>query len=192
MIAIIDYKAGNTGSVGFALERLGFDFRITSDHGELLEADKVIFPGVGSAGEAMQRLRDSGLDEILPKLTQPVLGICLGMQLMCRHSQEDDTFGLGIFDVDVKRFPDKLRVPHTGWNDVAFENLSAFENLEKQPDLYFVHSYFVPINAYTTAVCDYGIRFSAGLKKDNFHAFQFHPEKSGKTGAKLLKNFLES
>lgn len=191
MTAIIDYGAGNVGSVLFALERLGFEARLTSDKDEIRNADRVIFPGVGSAGNAMQKLRETGLDELIPKLERPVLGICLGMQLLCRFSQEGDTKCLGIFDTDVLRFPDNLRVPHMGWNSVEPLEETLFRNTPMPRDVYFVHSYFVPEIPETIMSANYGLRFSAAIRKNNFYGVQFHPEKSGSLGEILLKNFLE-
>lgn len=191
MTAIIDYGAGNVGSVLFALERLGFEARLTSDKDEIRNADRVIFPGVGSAGNAMQKLKETGLDQVIPKLEQPVLGICLGMQLLCRFSQEGDTKCLGIFDADVLRFPDNLRVPHIGWNSVEAFEASLFRNTPMPRDVYFVHSYFVPEIPETIMSASYGLRFSAAIRKNNFYGVQFHPEKSGSLGEILLKNFLE-
>ena len=191
-VAIIKYNAGNIQSVSFALERLGVDFIITDDKEKIQSADKVIFPGVGEARTTMNYLKEKNLDVVIKNLQQPVLGICLGMQLMCSHSEENDTACLGIFDEVVKRFiPSKeIKVPHIGWNQLTLTmdwSLSLPDN-----HVYFVHSYYVPVNKYTTATCQYFIPFSAMMKKDNFYAVQFHPEKSAVAGEQVLKNFLES
>ena len=189
-IVIIDYGAGNIQSLKFALERLGFDAKTSSDANEINQADKVIFPGVGHAESAMQKLKESGLDPIIPKLKQPVLGICLGMQLMCRATEEGPTKGLGIFDVEVKRFETQLKVPHMGWNTIFETQSQLFENLPKDSFMYFVHSYYVPSNAFSIAETNYDFNFCSALQKDNFYGVQFHPEKSGKWGEQILKNFL--
>lgn len=192
-IAIIKYNAGNTQSVAFALDRIGVSYAITDNPEEIKAADKVIFPGVGEASTAMKYLSDKNLDQLLPQLQQPVLGICLGMQLMCRFSEENETHCLNIFDETVKRFDATQinKVPHTGWNNLTqckgwigpeFENTFV----------YFVHSYYVPINQYTVAQTDYIAPFSAAMEKDNFFAVQFHPEKSADIGEKILKQFLKN
>ncbi|MCO6480562.1 MAG: imidazole glycerol phosphate synthase subunit HisH [Phaeodactylibacter sp.] len=190
--AIIDYNAGNVQSVLFALERLGVDAVLTGDHDIIRSADKVIFPGVGEANTTMAYLRERGLDELIRSLTQPVLGICLGMQLLCEHSEENDTPCLGIIPQKVVRFrPEKgEKVPHMGWNSIRnLENGVFTPNLEGDY-VYFVHSYYAEVGPYTTATTDYILPFSSGLQKDNFYATQFHPEKSGKVGAAILKNFI--
>ncbi len=191
MVAVIKYNAGNIQSVSFALERLGVDFLITDSIEEITKADKVIFPGVGEASTTMQYLRERQLDRVIKTLQQPVLGICLGMQLMCKHSDENDTPCLGIFDETVKRFTPTadMKVPHTGWNQITLTNSWIDASLNQQ-SVYFVHSYYVPVNAYTAAITDYTVPFSAALHKDNFYAVQFHPEKSAKAGETILKNFL--
>lgn len=190
-IALIDYDAGNVQSVLFALQRLGYEAQLTHDPEVIRVADKVIFPGVGEAGSAMQKLKQTGLDTLIPKLTQPVLGICLGMQLLCSHSEEGDTKGLGVFDVDVKRFDNRMKVPQMGWNTI--ENLKGdlFRGLPEKSYMYLVHSYYVPLHKNTVAESDYGLRFSVALQKDNFYGVQFHPEKSAEAGSILLKNFIE-
>lgn len=190
-IALIDYDAGNVQSVLFALQRLGYEAQLTHDPEVIRVADKVIFPGVGEAGSAMQKLKQTGLDTLIPKLTQPVLGICLGMQLLCSHSEEGDTKGLGVFDVDVKRFDNRMKVPQMGWNTI--ENLKGdlFRGLPEKSYMYLVHSYYVPLHKNTVADSDYGMRFSVALQKDNFYGVQFHPEKSAEAGSILLKNFIE-
>lgn len=192
-VAIVKYNAGNIYSVNYALKRLGIEAEITADKEKLLRADRVIFPGVGEASYTMQYLQKEGLDKIIRELKQPVLGICLGMQLMCRHSEEGEVDCLGIFDTDVKLFNPQChadKVPHMGWNtihDLKGELYSGFIHPEFT---YFVHSYYVPLCAHTIATTEYIQPFSASLQKDNFYATQFHPEKSGKVGENLLRNFL--
>jgi glutamine amidotransferase len=192
MIAILRYNSGNTMSVQVALGRLGHEAVVTADPEILLKADKVIIPGVGEARSAMNHLRERNLDAVILSLKQPVLGICLGLQLMCSHSEENDTECLGIFDTVVKRFPPGARVPHMGWNN--FESLPPvplLAGLSTDDDLYYVHSYYAGLNSHTTAACNYILPFAAAMQRDNFHAVQFHPEKSAEAGARLLKNFLE-
>lgn len=190
-LAIIKYNAGNIQSVSFALERLGIDFRITDNPEEIRKSDKVIFPGVGEASTTMAYLKDKKLDQVIINLKQPVLGICLGMQLMCKYSEENNTDCLGIFDESVKLFIPKgdFKVPHMGWNNLQLTNSWLDPAIENQ-FAYFVHSYYVPVNANTSAVTEYIIPFSAAMKKDNFYAVQFHPEKSAQTGEVVLKSFL--
>lgn len=190
MIAIIDYNAGNTRSVQNALERLGHQAMVTSDADIISKADKVIFPGVGEAGSAMKYLLDLHLDSVIGSLTQPFLGICLGLQLMCRSSEESDTRGLGIFDTEVRKFPSGGLVPHMGWNTLRDLSGPLFKGLPDRNDMYFVHSYYAGLCSQTTATCVYILPFSAALQKDNFFAVQFHPEKSAVTGEHILKNFL--
>lgn len=192
-VAIIKYNAGNTQSVIFALNRIGIDPLLTRDFEEIQKADKVIFPGVGEASSTMQHLKELKLDELIPNLKQPVLGICLGQQLMCKHSEENDTNCLGIFDEEVKKFTPthSNKVPHMGWNNLK-EKRGVLMNDLPNDDVYFVHSYYVPVNEHTSAVTDYITPFSAAMQKDNFYAVQFHPEKSGTQGQKLLQNFIES
>ncbi len=193
-IAIIKYNAGNIYSVDYALKRLGVSAIVTSDKEQIAKADKVIFPGVGEAGTTMKHLRATGLDKLIVDLKQPVLGICLGMQLMCRYSEEGDANCLGIFDTEVKRFNPQRhedKVPHMGWNNFSEIKGRLFEGLKPEDYVYFVHSFYVPVNEYTVATSDYILPFSAALEKNNFYATQFHPEKSGKVGAKILKNFLD-
>lgn len=192
-VAIIKYNAGNIYSVDYALKRLGITPTITDDKALLQKADKVIFPGVGEAFTTMEYLKAHQLVEVIRGLQQPVLGICLGMQLMCRHSEEGDADCLGIFDVDVKRFVSQKhedKVPHMGWNTIFNVRDGLFTPEQEQQFVYFVHSYYVPLNAATAATTDYILPFSASLHKDNFYATQFHPEKSGEVGEKILKNFL--
>lgn len=191
MIAIIKYNGGNVNSVQNALNRLGVDSVITDDPQQIIQSDKVIFPGVGEASSTMKLLKEKGLDILIPTLTQPVLGICLGMQLMCKENEEGNTEGMRIFDCKVKRFPPKGLVPHMGWNTISGQDLSLFEGLEAGSDVYFVHSYYCELSDYTTSVCDYILPFSASLQKNNFYAVQFHPEKSGGIGSQILNNFIK-
>ena len=195
-VAIIDYNAGNVRSVLYAMERLGVDAVLTDDHAQIRAAEKVIFPGVGEASTTMAFLKEKGLDELIRSLTQPVLGICLGMQLLCEYSEENDTPCLGIIPQQVKRFRPQAgeKVPHMGWNSLL-PTESEGGNPIFTPDLkgeyvYFVHSYYVEKGPYTTALTDYVQPFSCGLQKDNFYATQFHPEKSGAVGERIIKNFL--
>lgn len=193
-VAIVKYNAGNIRSVDYALRRLGVEPVITADEAALRAADKVIFPGVGEAETTMKHLQASGLDRLIMDLKQPVLGICLGMQLMCRHSEEGNVDCLGIFDVDVKRFVSQRhedKVPHMGWNTLGQVNSRLFESFKGGEYVYFVHSYYVPVNECTAAVTDYILPFSAALHKDNYYATQFHPEKSGGVGERILRNFLD-
>ncbi|MCF8459411.1 MAG: imidazole glycerol phosphate synthase subunit HisH [Flavobacteriales bacterium] len=192
MIAIVKYNAGNIRSVTNALHRLGVEALVTDDPKLLREAEKVIFPGVGEASSAMRYLRERGLDEVLKSLNQPFLGICLGLQLMCKHSEEGNTDCLGIFNENVKRFQStKEKVPHMGWNNCSELKSSLFNGISTADDFYFVHSYHAELGTQTTAQCEYILPFSAALQKDNFHAVQFHPEKSAEVGQQLIKNFLE-
>jgi glutamine amidotransferase len=187
---IVDYGAGNIQSVLFALERQGVKALLSHDLEVIEKADKVIFPGVGHAAAAMEKLQASGVDQLLPQLTQPVLGICLGMQLMCNRSEEGNTKGLAIFDVEVKAFEKKLKVPHIGWNTIAQLKGSLFNEIEENAYIYMVHSYYAALSSKTIAVCQYDIPYSAALAKDNFFGTQFHPEKSSTIGNKILENFL--
>lgn len=191
--AIINYNAGNVQSVLFAMERLGTEAVLTDDPAVIRAADKVIFPGVGEAGTTMRYLRERGLDEVIRSLTQPVLGICLGMQLLCEHSEENNTPCLGIIPQQVKKFrPAKgEKVPHMGWNAIHCLRNSIFTPDLEGEYVYFVHSYYAEIGEFTTAQSDYILPFSAALRKDNFYATQFHPEKSGKIGEQILQNFLK-
>lgn len=190
MIAIIDYGAGNVKSVQNAFDRLGKETIITADAEVIQSADKVIFPGVGHAYSAMKQIQEKCLDQVIPNLQQPVLGICLGMQLMCRFSEEGNTKGLGIFSDQVLRFQLEERVPHMGWNAIENQQGDLFENIETGTDFYFVHSYYVPTSASSVAQTNYGISFTSALQQNNFYAVQFHPEKSGESGERLLLNFL--
>ncbi len=191
-LTIIDYNAGNTQSVIFALNRLGIDPILTDDFEAIQKADKVIFPGVGEASTTMAFLRKKGLDKLIPSLQQPVLGVCLGMQLMCAHSEENDTTCMGIFDEKVKLFQPASgeKVPHMGWNNITNLKSGIFDQSLENERVYFVHSYYVEQSSHTAAVADYCQPFSAALQKDNFYATQFHPEKSGKVGAKVIENFI--
>lgn len=190
-VAIVKYNAGNTASVANALIRLGVEPLVTDAADELRAADKVIFPGVGEASTAMKYLRERELDSVIRSLTQPVLGICLGMQLMCATSEENDTQCLGILPYRVRRFAsDTLKIPHIGWNRITELNTPLFAGVADGERVYFVHGYYVENGESTTARCDYGQEFSAAIARDNFHAIQFHPEKSGDLGELILKNFL--
>jgi glutamine amidotransferase len=191
MIAILKYNAGNIKSVQNALTRLGFESIITDNPAELINANKVIFPGVGEASSAMHYLKERGLDKTITSLKQPVLGICLGLQLMCRHSEEADTECLGIFDTAVRLFPPVDKIPHMGWNNFLTIRGDLFQGIELVDDVYYVHSYYAEISSCTTATCDYILPFSASINRDNFYATQFHPEKSAAIGEEILLNFLE-
>jgi glutamine amidotransferase len=196
-IVIIKYNAGNIESVNNALNRLGVNAEITADPDKIRKADKVIFPGVGEASTTMAYLRENKLDELIVSLKQPVLGICLGLQLMCSHSEENDTKCLGIFEEKVKRFEPKngkefiTKVPHMGWNAIKDLQSDIFNPELENEYVYFVHSYYAEKSEHTIATCDYILPFSAALHRDNFYATQFHPEKSGSIGAKILENFLK-
>lgn len=191
-IAIIKYNAGNVQSVMYALDRIGVKYQWTDDEKTIQSADKVIFPGVGEASTAMSYLREKGLDQLIPSLKQPVLATCIGMQLLCKESEENNTTCMGVFDVSVKRFVSTdLKIPHVGWNSIEAQGENALmQGLKKEEYVYFVHSYYAPLNPYTTAVCDYTQPFSAMLQKDNFYAAQFHAEISGMAGQKIIQNFL--
>tara|TARA_B100001564_G_C20442735_1_gene579711 strand:+ start:221 stop:799 length:579 start_codon:yes stop_codon:yes gene_type:complete len=191
MIAILKYNAGNIKSVENTLLRLGYPCVITDDISMLKGAEKVILPGVGEAKSAMDYLKRKGLDQVIPNLNQPVLGICLGLQLMCSKSEEGNTPCLGIFSNKVLRFTQKGLVPHMGWNNINGLNSKLFKDIKTDSDVYFVHSYYAELTEHTTATCDYIVPFSAALEKDNFYATQFHPEKSADLGEKIVKNFLE-
>jgi glutamine amidotransferase len=190
-VAVIKYNAGNIQSVSYALERMGVDFEVTSDPAKIIGANKVIFPGVGEASTTMNYLRANNLDMLIRELKQPVLGICLGMQLLCKHSEENNTECLGIFDEVVKRFEpsQQFKVPHMGWNSLHDSKDWINEDLNEKY-VYFVHSYYVPVNANTVAQADYTVPFSAAMRKNNFHAVQFHPEKSAEAGEQILRAFL--
>ncbi|HEY0274423.1 MAG TPA: imidazole glycerol phosphate synthase subunit HisH [Chitinophaga sp.] len=192
---IIKYNAGNIRSVQFALERLGVTGIVTDNPAQIQAADKVIFPGVGEASTAMQYLRERGLDQVITGLQQPVLGICLGMQLLCKHSEENNTDCLGIFDVEVKKFqspvPNGLKIPQIGWNNITGLYSTLFEHVPENSYVYFVHSYYAALSPYTVATTNYVINYSSALQKDNFYAVQFHPEKSAEHGQRMIENFLK-
>ncbi len=190
-IAIIKYNAGNIMSVGFALERLGVDYEVTGNFEKIIKADKVIFPGVGEASTTMAYLNEKKLSQVIKDLKQPVFGICLGLQLMCSYSGEGDTTCLGIFPEKVKRFEPKLKVPHMGWNSLLNVKSNLFSPDIENQYVYFVHSYYAELGSNTSAETDYIVKFSSALNYKNFYATQFHPEKSGEVGAKILKNFIE-
>jgi len=195
-VAIIKYNAGNIMSVDFALQRLGIEANVTADHDEIRSADRVIFPGVGEASTTMAYLRDHKLDQLIRDLKQPVLGICLGLQLMCSHSEEGDVECLGIFPEKVKKFipvpgmESMVKVPHMGWNSITGLKSNIFDESLENQYFYFVHSYYATSGADTAATCSYMVQFSAALQKNNFYATQFHPEKSGKVGERILENFI--
>jgi imidazole glycerol-phosphate synthase subunit HisH len=191
-LVIIKYNAGNIRSVLYALERIGREAVVTDDPVAIREADKVIFPGVGEASTAMDYLRERGLDAVIRGLTQPVLGICLGMQLMCGYSEENDTRCLGIFGEQVRRFPaGGLKVPQIGWNNVYGLRSPLFEGVAEGSYCYFVHGYYAALGAQTIAKTDYGQAYSSALHRDNFYGVQFHPEKSAEAGERILRNFID-
>ena len=193
-VAVIDYGAGNVFSVIHALRRLGVEPVLTDNAALIERADKVVFPGQGEAGHAMERLRQRGLDQVVRRLRKPMLGICIGQQLLCRHTEEGNTEGLGIFDVTVRKFcPEEQeeKVPHTGWNTLTEPHSPLMEGIEGGDFVYFVHSFYVPTCRWTVAKTNYIVPFSAALRRDNFYATQFHPEKSGSVGERILRNFLD-
>jgi glutamine amidotransferase len=190
-IAIINYGAGNIQSILFAIERLGYTAVLTNNPEEIQQADKVIFPGVGEASYAMQKLIESGLDSLIPTLKQPVLGICLGMQLMCQHSEEGNTDGLSIFNANVIRFSSNVKVPQMGWNQIYNLKSPLFEGINDNEYMYLVHSYYVPNCNEAIANTNYDVEYASALRKDNFYGTQFHPEKSGDVGEQILANFLK-
>jgi glutamine amidotransferase len=190
-IVIINYGAGNIQSIMFAIERLGYKAILSNNPDEIKAADKVIFPGVGEASYAMKMLEESGLDTLIPTLKQPVFGICLGMQLMCNYSEEGDTKGLGIFDVDVVKFTSKVKVPQMGWNTIYNLKSDLFKGIAENEYMYLVHSFYAPLCAETIATTNYELEYSSALENDNFYGTQFHPEKSGDVGEKILENFLK-
>ena len=191
-IAIVKYNAGNIQSVLYALERIGFSAVVTDDMDELQQADKVIFPGVGEASSAMKYLRERKLDEVIKNLTQPVLGICLGLQLMCRYSEEGNTQCLHIFEEDIKLFSSqKLKVPQIGWNNIYHLQTDLFKDVKENSYVYSVHSYYATLGKHTIAEAAYGAPYSTALHKDNFYGVQFHPEKSAEIGEQILRNFIE-
>jgi glutamine amidotransferase len=189
-LSIVNYGAGNIKSIQFAFQRLGYKAVLSDDPDEILNSDKVIFPGVGEASSAMNKLKTSGLDQVIPELTQPVLGICLGMQLMCSHTEEGNTDGLGIFHTDVKKFNQNLKVPQMGWNVIRNLKSDLFKGIEDGSYMYLVHSYYAEDCSETIASTDYGINYASALENDNFFGVQFHPEKSSTMGERLLLNFL--
>lgn len=191
-LAIIKYNAGNIRSVTFALERIGVHPVVTDDAAEIRSADKVIFPGVGEASSAMKYLKERKLDAVITSLQQPVLGICLGMQLMCNHSEEGDTTCLGIFDQQVRKFEPSLKVPQIGWNKVNDLKSVLFNGVNENEYMYFVHSYYAELGINTIATTAYGITYSSALQKGNFYATQFHPEKSSDPGQRILENFMKT
>jgi len=188
---IINYGAGNIQSIKFALQRLGVKAILSNDAQEIKTADKVIFPGVGEASSAMKKLKESKLDKVIPTLTQPVLGICLGMQLMCNNSEEGNTEGLGIFDTDVVRFSESVKVPQIGWNTIRNLKSPLFEGVCENEYMYLVHSYYAKKSDEMIAESEYDINYASALQKNNFYGVQFHPEKSSKAGSKILENFLK-
>lgn len=190
-IVIINYGAGNIQSIKFAIERLGFEAVLSNDWTEIKAADRVIFPGVGEASFAMKMLIDSGLDVLIPTLKQPVLGICLGMQLMCNKSEEGNTIGLGIFDVDVIKFTPKVKVPQMGWNQIYNLKSDLFKGISENEYMYLVHSFYAPNCPKAIATTDYEVEYASALHQDNFYGTQFHPEKSGDVGEQILANFLK-
>jgi glutamine amidotransferase len=190
-IVIINYGAGNIQSIMFAIERLGFHAVLSNNPDEIKAADKVIFPGVGEASYAMKMLQESGLDTLIPTLKQPVLGICLGMQLMCNKSEEGNTKGLGIFDVDVIKFTSKVKVPQMGWNQIYNLKSDLFKGINENEYMYLVHSYYAPDCAESIATTNYEVEYASALENGNFYGTQFHPEKSGDIGEQILGNFLK-
>jgi glutamine amidotransferase len=190
-IVIINYGAGNIQSIMFAIERLGYKAVLSNNPDEIKAADKVIFPGVGEASYAMKMLQESGLDTLIPTLKQPVFGICLGMQLMCNYSEEGDTKGLGIFDVDVVKFSSKVKVPQMGWNTIYNLKSDLFKGIAENEYMYLVHSFYAPLCTETIATTNYELEYSSALENENFYGTQFHPEKSGDVGERILANFLE-
>lgn len=190
-IAIIKYNAGNIMSVENAINRLGYNCIVSDDPEQIKIADKVIFPGVGEASSAMHYLKEKKLDQLIKSLKQPVLGVCLGQQLMCTYSEEGNTACMGVFETQVKKFPPKELVPHMGWNNLQNLKGDLFKGVSESDNVYFVHSYYAEVCENTTAICDYILPFSAAMQKNNFYATQFHPEKSADVGTIILKNFLE-
>ena len=193
-VSIIKYNAGNVQSVLFALERIGINAVVTDNISILKSSDKVIFPGVGEASSAMKYLKEKNLDDVIINLKQPVLGICLGMQLMCRYSEEGNTNCLGIFETEVKLFPTELKstkVPQIGWNTIYDLNTNLYHNIKENEYMYFVHSYFAEISEHTIAKTNYGLEYSSSLQNNNFYGVQFHPEKSSDAGQQLLENFIK-
>ncbi len=190
-LVIIDYGAGNIKSIQFAFKRLDIDAMLTNSPEEILTADKVIFPGVGEASNAMMMLKEAQLDKLIPNLEQPVLGICLGMQLLCKHTEEGDTAGLGVFDVNVKRFSNKVKVPQMGWNTIKGLKSDLFSGIENNEYMYLVHSYYAELCKETIATTNYEANYASALQRENFYGVQFHPEKSSIAGEQILQNFIE-
>jgi len=190
-LVIINYGAGNIKSIQFAFKRLGVNAVLSNNPDEILAADKIIFPGVGEASTAMKMLKESGLDKLIPKLKQPVLGICLGMQLLCKTTEEGNTKGLGVFQTDVKRFLNDVKVPQMGWNVIKDLKSDLFKGIKEKEYMYLVHSYYAEHCKETIATTDYGINYASALQHNNFYGVQFHPEKSSLAGEQILKNFLE-
>ncbi len=190
-VKIVNYGAGNIKSIQFAFQRLGYEAQLSDNPEEIIKADRVIFPGVGEASSAMKMLKESGLDKLIPQLKQPVLGICLGMQLMCKHTEEANTTGLGIFNVDIKKFSNTVKVPQMGWNTIFNLKSDLFKNIKEEEYMYLVHSYYAENCSEAIATTNYELEYASALEKDNFFGVQFHPEKSSKAGEQLLKNFLE-
>jgi len=189
-IIIIDYGAGNIKSIQFAFKRLGITAVLSNDPDEILNADKVIFPGVGEASNAMEKLKETGLDVLIPNLKQPVLGICLGMQLLCKHTEEGNTRGLGIFDVDIKRFTNAVKVPQMGWNTIVNLKSELFSGIKENEHMYLVHSYYAEQCTEAIATTNYQTNYASALQHENFYGVQFHPEKSSTAGAQILQNFI--
>jgi len=189
-LIIVNYGAGNIKSIQFAFQRLGVEAILSDNPEEIKNADKVIFPGVGEASSAMKKLRESGLDKLIPQLKQPVLGICLGMQLMCNHTEEGNTKGLSIFDVNIKRFSNDVKVPQMGWNTIKNLKSNLFKGINDNDYMYLVHSYYAENCNEAIATSNYDLEYASALEKDNFYGVQFHPEKSGKVGEQILRNFL--
>lgn len=190
-VSIVKYNAGNVQSVLFALERIGVNAIVTDNIDELNASDKIIFPGVGEASSAMKYLTERKLDSVIVNLKQPVLGICLGMQLMCKYSEEGNTNCLGIFDNQIKLFKGDIKVPQIGWNNIYELKSNLYKGIKENEYMYFVHSYYAEISEYTIAKTNYGIEYSSSLQKNNFYAAQFHPEKSSDAGQQLLENFIK-
>ena len=189
-LVIIDYGAGNIKSIQFAFKRLGYDAVLSNCPDTILSADKVIFPGVGEASNAMSKLKETGLDKLIPNLKQPVLGICLGMQLLCNHSDEGNTKGLGVFDVNIKRFSNVVKVPQMGWNTISNLKSDLFKGIKENEYMYLVHSYYAEQCKEVIATTNYETTYATALQHENFYGVQFHPEKSSVAGAQILKNFL--